>query len=85
MLLNMHWSLLKFHVDDPTIYEEALCDKNSSRWLEVMRIKMDFVYINQVWTLVDPLKGIVLIGCKWIFKQKIGIDGKLWTPGLIGP
>ena len=52
------------HDDDPTTYEEALCDKDSSKWLEAMRTEMDSMYANQVWTLVDPLEGIVPIGCK---------------------
>ena len=34
---------------------------------------------NQVWYLVDPLEGIVPIGCKWIFKKKIGADGHIDT------
>ena len=40
---------------------------------------MDFMYDNQVWTLVDPLKGVKPIGYKWIFKRKIGVDGKVET------
>ncbi|MDM1575530.1 reverse transcriptase domain-containing protein, partial [Escherichia coli] len=37
------------------------------------------MHSNQVWTLVDPPEGIVPIGCKWIFKRKIGADGKVET------
>ena len=44
-----------------------------------MKIEMNFMYANQVWTLVDPPEGIVPIGCKWIFKRKIGADGKVET------
>ena len=40
---------------------------------------MDSMYANQVWTLVDPPEGIVPIGCKLIFKRKIGADGKVET------
>ena len=36
------------HVDDPIIHEEALYDKDSSRWLETMRTEMDSMYVNQV-------------------------------------
>ena len=28
---------------------------------------------------MDQLEGIVPIGCKWIYKKKIGIDGKVET------
>ena len=34
---------------------------------------------NQVWYLVNPLEGIVPIGCKWIFMKKIGADGQIDT------
>ena len=68
--LHVHEEII--HDDDPTAYEEALCDKDSSNWLEAMRTEMDSMYANQVWTLVDPPKGIVSIGCTWIFKRKIG-------------
>ena len=36
------------HDDDPTIYEEALSDKDSSKWLEAMKAEMDSMYANQV-------------------------------------
>ena len=44
-----------------------------------MRSEIDSMHSNQVWTLVDPPEGIVPIGCKWIFKRKIGADGKVET------
>ena len=44
-----------------------------------MRTEMDSMYANQVWTLVDPLEGIVPIGYKWIFKRKISVNGKVET------
>ena len=75
--LHVHKEII--HDDDPTTYKEALFDKDSSRWIEAMRTEMDSMYANQVWTLVDPPKGIVPIGCKWIFKRKIGADGKVKT------
>ena len=37
------------------------------------------MHSNQVWTLVDPPKRIISIGYKWIYKRKIGIDGKVET------
>ena len=67
------------HDDDPTTYEEALSDKDSSKWLEAMKVEIDSLYANQVWTLVDPPEGIIPIGCKWIFKRKIGADGNVDT------
>ncbi|CAL2236715.1 unnamed protein product [Prunus armeniaca] len=36
-----------------------------------MKSEMDYIYANQVWTLVDPPEGIVPIGNKCIFKGKV--------------
>ena len=67
------------HGDDPKIYDEAISDIDSEKWLKAMKSKIDSICSNQVWTLVDPLEGIVSIGCKWIFKRKIGADGNVET------
>ena len=44
-----------------------------------MKSEIDSMHSNQVWTLVDPPEGIVIIGCKWIYKKKIGVDDKIET------
>ena len=44
-----------------------------------MNTKMESIYSNQVWSLVDPLDGTKPIGCKWIYKRKREIDGKVET------
>ena len=44
-----------------------------------MKFEMESMEINSIWTLVDPLEGIKLIGCKWIFKRKRGEDGNVET------
>ncbi|KAL0373445.1 UNVERIFIED_CONTAM: Retrovirus-related Pol polyprotein from transposon RE1 [Sesamum radiatum] len=35
---------------------------------------MDSMDSNQVWTLVNPPKGIRPVGCKWVYKRKLGAD-----------
>ena len=37
------------------------------------------MYENQAWTLVGPLERINPIGCKWIFKKKIDMEGNVVT------
>ena len=44
-----------------------------------MKLEIDSMYLNQVWTIVDPPEDIVPIGCKWIYKRKISTDGKVET------
>ena len=61
--------------DDPVTYSEAVESIDSDKWLNAMKSEMDSMYSNQVWTLVDPPEGINPIGCKWVFKKKLGADG----------
>ena len=44
-----------------------------------MKTEMESMYSNQVRLLVDPPDGVKLIGCKWIYKRKRGVDGKVET------
>ena len=44
-----------------------------------MKSEMESIKDNDVWALVDPLEGVKSIGCKWVFKRKRGIDGKVKT------
>ena len=37
------------------------------------------MYSNQVWDLVKAPNDIKPIGCKWVYKRKRGIDGKVET------
>ncbi|KAL0420594.1 UNVERIFIED_CONTAM: hypothetical protein Slati_3082300 [Sesamum latifolium] len=38
---------------------------------------MDSMRSNQVWTLVDPPKGVRPVGYKWVDKCKLGADGEV--------
>ena len=64
---------------DPQTYEVAIMSIDSGKWQEAMNSEIDSMYSNKVWNLVDAPEGIVPIGCKWIFKKKIGVDGKVET------
>ena len=37
------------------------------------------MYSNHVWDPVKASNGIKLVGCKWVYKRKRGIDGKVET------
>ncbi|KAL0310351.1 UNVERIFIED_CONTAM: hypothetical protein Scaly_2937200 [Sesamum calycinum] len=56
-----------------------MSDINSDKWLEVIKSEMDFMGSNQVWTLVDPPKVVKPVGCKWVYKSKLGADGEVTT------
>ena len=56
--------------NDPKIYDEVMLDIDSEKWMDAMKLEIDSMHSNQVWTLVDPPEGIVPIWYKWIYKKK---------------
>ena len=64
---------------DPITYIDVMQRSDSEKWLEAKKFEMEFMEINSIWTLVDPLEGIKSIGYKWIFKRKRGTDEKVET------
>ncbi|KAL0413393.1 UNVERIFIED_CONTAM: Copia protein [Sesamum radiatum] len=47
------------------------------KWLEAMKFEMNSMGSTQVYTLVDPPKGIRHVGYKWIYKRKLGAKGEV--------
>ena len=37
------------------------------------------MYSNQVWDLIKVSNSIKPVGCKWVYKRKRGVDGKVET------
>uniref|UniRef100_A0A2N9ILE2 Reverse transcriptase Ty1/copia-type domain-containing protein n=1 Tax=Fagus sylvatica TaxID=28930 RepID=A0A2N9ILE2_FAGSY len=68
-------AILEITESDPK--EEAINDIDANHWLKAMDSKLGSMYSNKVWELVVAPSGIKPIGCKWIYKRKRGIDGKV--------
>ena len=65
--------------DDPLSYKHAMDDPDKDKWLTAMEQEMESMYSNYVWELVDLPESVRPIGCKWIYKKKRGVDGKVET------
>ncbi|KAK8640337.1 hypothetical protein V6N13_008093 [Hibiscus sabdariffa] len=76
-LVTTHEDIIFVDQDEPKTYQEAVSSPDSKKWLEAMRSEMDSMSENQVWTLVEPPKGVKPIGCKWVFKKKTDMDGNV--------
>ena len=63
--------------DKPTTNEEYLNSLEFDKWLIAMKSEMDSMYENQVWTSIDPPERIKPIRCKWVFKKKTDMEGRL--------
>ena len=65
--------------DKTLTYTEAVMSKDSDKWLETMKFKLDSIYSNQIWTLVDAPESVIPIKCKWVYKNKIRADDQVKT------
>ena len=77
--MTQHGDVLLMDQDEPKTYQEAIKGPDFEKWLEAMRSEMESIYTNQVQTLVNPPEWIKPIECKWVFKNKIGMDGNVQT------
>nr|GEW11161.1 hypothetical protein [Tanacetum cinerariifolium] len=64
-------------LDEPANYKEAMASPEAAKWKEAMKSKIQSMYDNQVWNLVDSKTSLKTVGYKWIFKNKTDIDGKM--------
>jgi hypothetical protein len=60
--------------DDPATYDEAMMSPDSNKWHEAMKSKMESIYENQIWTLVELPNDRKAVDNKWIFKKKTDDD-----------
>ena len=64
---------------DPFTYDEAINDINVNHQKKAMKSKIESMYSNHVQKLIDLHNEVKPIGCKWVYKRKRGIDGKIKT------
>ena len=76
---EVQFLVLVTNQDDPLTYRDAMDDSDKDKWQDAMNQEMESMYSNYVLELVDPPEDVRPIGCKWIFKRKRGIDGKVET------
>ncbi|KAJ0653431.1 putative RNA-directed DNA polymerase [Helianthus annuus] len=59
---------------DPSTFQEA-ADKQE--WQKAMMSELEAIKKHDTWELVTLPKGKNVVGLKWIFKTKLGVDGKI--------
>ncbi|XP_024192419.2 uncharacterized protein LOC112196335 [Rosa chinensis] len=63
--------------NDPITYNQAINSSQSALWTEAMHAELESMRDNQVWELVEPAPNVKPIGCKWVFKTKKNLDGRI--------
>ncbi|KAD4982105.1 hypothetical protein E3N88_18776 [Mikania micrantha] len=62
---------------DPKIYNEVRISRDVAFWKEATNDEMDSIMQNNTWRLTDLPPGCKPLGCKWIFKKKMKVDGSI--------
>ena len=65
------------NIDEPKSIEEALGINDSKSWTIVIEEEMEALKRNNTWDLVPLPKEWKPIGCKWVFKRKMGSNGSI--------
>ncbi|GJW28897.1 zinc finger, CCHC-type containing protein [Tanacetum coccineum] len=63
--------------DDPKIFDKAMKSQAVAFWKEAINGEMDSIMGNNTWVLADLPPCCKPIGCKWIFKIKLKVDGTI--------
>nr|GEV25247.1 zinc finger, CCHC-type [Tanacetum cinerariifolium] len=61
--------------EDPRTYNEAMQSRDSGFWKEAIDDEIGSIMENNTWVLSDLPPGCKTLGCKWIFKRKMKVDG----------
>jgi hypothetical protein len=63
--------------EDPRTYDEAVKSRDSVFWKEAIDEEIGSIMENNTWVLSDLPPGCKPLGCKWIFKRKMKVDGTI--------
>ncbi|GKC62379.1 zinc finger, CCHC-type containing protein [Tanacetum coccineum] len=63
--------------EDPRTYNEAMQSRDVAFWKEAIDDEIGSIMENNTWVLSDLPPGCKPLGCKWIFKRKMKVDGTI--------
>lgn len=61
-------------VKEPRTYNKAI---QHDCWKDAMNVEIKALQDNSTWELTDLPPGKTLIGCKWVYKIKLRVDGSV--------
>ena len=64
-------------LDEPCTYAQAINGPEREKWLQAMQSEWDSLKSNKTWKLVYPPPNRSILKGRWVFKKKLGVDGKI--------
>jgi len=62
---------------DPVSYNDAIARPDANLWRKAMAEELEEFVRKELFTEVGKPKDRRVVGCKWIFKHKLGPDGQV--------
>ncbi|KAG7547628.1 Zinc finger CCHC-type [Arabidopsis suecica] len=75
--IGFQYSYCYHYDDEPRTFSEAMTSNDVIFWKEAVNDEMDSIMGNNTWFLTDLPPGCKPLGCKWIFKKKMKVDGTI--------
>lgn len=63
--------------DEPSTYIEAMSSSDAPFWKEAINSEIESILQNNTWELTNLPPGNKAIGCKWVFRKKLKLDGSI--------
>nr|GFC29218.1 zinc finger, CCHC-type [Tanacetum cinerariifolium] len=63
--------------DEPKTFDEATKSQDVAFYKEAINNEMDSIMDNNTWVLADRPSDCKPLGCEWVFKRKLKIDGTI--------
>jgi hypothetical protein len=63
--------------DTPTTIIEAFASPDANDWKEAIQNEMNSILSNGTWEVTDRPYGCKHVGCKWVFKKNLKLDGTI--------
>nr|KAJ0217072.1 hypothetical protein LSAT_V11C300142760 [Lactuca sativa] len=63
--------------EDPKTFSEAMASRDVHFWKEAIHDEIDSIMHKNTWVLADLPPGCKELGCKWILKRKMKVDGTI--------
>nr|GEZ33640.1 zinc finger, CCHC-type [Tanacetum cinerariifolium] len=63
--------------EDPRTLSESMASRDVVFWKEAIQSEIDSIMHNDTWELTDLPPGCKALGCKWILKRKMKVDGSI--------
>ncbi|GJS45049.1 zinc finger, CCHC-type containing protein [Tanacetum coccineum] len=63
--------------EDPRTLSEAMASRDVAFWKEAVQSEIDSIMHNDTWELTNLPPRCKALGCKWILKRKMKVDGSI--------